>query len=113
MTGTRKGKSAPKDKIKCCTCDLVVSESPKSYEEKSIECECCLKWYHNICQQLEEPKYNAITEFNLHWYCLNCDGAASKLYLHCTNLQSEQVKIKEDIKSLKDSLGKTQMTLMR
>ena len=95
---------------KCRSCDKALKPCDKAltYEDKSIECECCVKWYHATCQKLEEPKFNAITQYNLHWFCSNCDGAASTLYLHCTNLQAEHVKLKADIATLNSRMDHTE-----
>ena len=87
-------------KVKCGTCNKEVAEKPNVFKNQSLECECCIKWYHVTCAQVEEGKFKAIQEYSLHWFCTNCNGAASKLYQNCTNLQAEQVRLKEEMKTL-------------
>ena len=98
--------------IMCRVCEIAVSESPAGFTEQSIECECCMKWLHTTCANLEEKKYKAIVDLNLHWYCPYCDGAASKLYQHCVNLQAEQNQIKQDIELLKTKVDQTETRIV-
>ena len=87
-------------KVKCGTCNKDVAEKPNVFKNQSLECECCIKWYHVTCAQVEEGKFKAIQEYSLHWFCGNCNGAASKLYQNCTNLQAEQARLKTEMQTL-------------
>ena len=94
------------DVVKCKICELIVIDNPSKYEEMSIECECCLHWFHLNCSGLEKEKYEAIDKFKLHWFCGNCDQGASSLYLHCTTLRAENKTMKNDILQLKTRISK-------
>ena len=87
--------------VLCGTCDAECIESPSTYAERSMECECCIKWFHVTCVKMEKKKYDAISTLDLHWYCPSCDGAASKLYKHCVTLEAEQALLKTDVENLK------------
>ena len=108
----RRGKKEPQVEAKqeetktatCGICKKDISEDPTSHEEQSIECECCMKWFHAVCESIEEAKHKAIKEFNLHWYCTQCNVGAAKLYQHCANLQAEQIQLKDELKQFGDRL---------
>lgn len=90
----------------CGICKVKITEDPTTYEENSIECECCIKWFHLKCVNLPEEKYKAITDFNLHWYCEHCDQGAVTLYQHCTALRADQLAMKNDILRLTERMKK-------
>ena len=96
----------------CGDCKEVIVETPTSYTGQSIECECCLKWLHLTCANLEEDGYKAIMKYKLHWYCSKCDGAASKLYQHVINLQSDTNQIKTDLQDLKNQVEQSEGKIM-
>ena len=35
--------------VNCAVCNNDISESPTTHAEKSLECECCMKWIHTNC----------------------------------------------------------------
>lgn len=90
----------------CGVCKEKIIENPKTYEEQSTECECCLRWFHLNCVKLAKEKFEAISKFNLHWYCDSCDQGAVTLHQHCSSLRAENISIKKDILSLTERVKK-------
>ena len=122
VTGRSRSASAAQKKagkttkvpVNCAICNQEISESPSTYNENSLECECCIKWFHVKCVNLdEEDKYNAIVNFNLHWYCTHCEGAASKLFQNITSLKAEQLKLREDLTTLSQRLDNSEAEILR
>ena len=90
---------------KCGICTKEISET--SYKEKSLECECCLNWFHASCQTLIEDKFNAIVDYDCHWFCLSCDGAASTLHMQISTLRADHVTLQKEVKKIKADIDTT------
>ena len=92
--------------VNCAVCNNEISESPTTHAEKSLECECCMKWIHTNCvkPRIDVATLKVITNLNLHWYCPPCEGAASKLHQWSVKLQAEQDSLKADLTNLKDRM---------
>ena len=92
---------APKiDPNKCGKCKELIEEKPVDNLKQSIECECCTWFFHIGCVDVSVKKYDAIDEYNMHWYCPSCDVAAVKLHQESAAILAEQSKIRADLDSL-------------
>ena len=96
----------------CGVCKEDVLDEPQTYEEKSIECECCLKWFHSNCGQLEENKFNAITTLDLHWYCPACENGSKRLKQHIVKIESEQGTMKKELEELKTKVEESEKNIL-
>ena len=47
-----------------------------TYRSKSVECECCLNWYHVKCGDISDDEYRNISE--TVWYCRKCIAIREK-----------------------------------
>ena len=96
----------------CGTCKEAILEHPTTHEERSMECECCMNWYHTECGKLAEVKYNAITEHDLTWYCPSCDKGAKKLKQHILNLTTEQESFRTELRELKTKVEQSENNII-
>ena len=92
----------------CAVCHKICKEAPKIHKDKSIECECCLRWFHVTCVKVSVKALTALTTEQVHWFCRNCDGAAKTLYMHCTSLKSEQLRLTKVVESLAEEVKRLQ-----
>ena len=92
----------------CGSCKEEIVEEPETHLEKSMECECCMKWYHTQCGKLSEMKFNAITDLELTWYCPSCEGGAKRLKQHILNLETEHNTFKQELQELRTKVEKTE-----
>lgn len=109
---SKKSAEMIQDKTMCNICKEEVIETPTTFQEKSIECECCVRWMHVNCVHLAEPDFDAIVRMKLHWYCPHCEGAASKLHQWSVKLQSEQDQMKHEIEELRDRVELAETNLL-
>ena len=89
---------------KCGKCKKKLANPPMEDDEQSIECDCCLLFFHIICVNVSTKKLDAVEEHKLKWYCMNCEPAAKKLKQICTSLQAQQSAMKKEIEGLKKRL---------
>ena len=124
------------DEIECKDCNKVFTEEG----DRIIECERCEEWACLPCSGLSENDYQFITDSNnpaIHWYCNNCNGKAisaiksdkqieekCKEYFQTvrdeiaqvkcdldTKIDDVNVKLREEISSLKDKLEENEKLL--
>ena len=98
MTGRKKA-------FQCGKCKKKVEDKPQIDDEQSIECDCCLMFYHIVCVGVSTEKLDAVTKLKLHWYCPTCEPAAVKLKQQCVNLQAEQDRIRKEIDEIHTKIG--------
>ena len=89
------------DDVKCVTCDK------KGVE---IECEVCLKWFHTECAEISALKFTQIVKHNFHWYCKICDATAREIHGKMVTLQTENTKLKQQLKTLSDKVNAIELT---
>ena len=94
------------DLTKCGKCKKKLAKKPELDSEQSIECDCCVLFFHIDCVDVSNDKLNAVTSNNLYWYCPSCEFAASKLKQHCASLQAGQDKLRKELNTLKDQYEK-------
>ena len=94
------------DLTKCGKCKKKLVKKPELDSEQSIECDCCVLFYHIDCVDVSNDKLNAVTSNNLYWYCPSCEFAASKLKQHCASLQAGQDKLRKEMNTLKEEYEK-------
>ena len=84
---------------KCGTCSAPVEEN-----DKGIECELCLNWFHIKCQNISVKHYNVLKDstLSLHWFCDRCDLGAKKIYGYLTSIVATQDSMKADITALQE-----------
>ena len=92
----------------CGSCNEEILEQPETHQEKSMECECCMKWYHTECGKLNEMKYTAITDLDLTWYCPPCEGGAKRLKQHIQHLETEHNTFKQELRDLRTKVEETE-----
>ena len=90
---------------KCGKCKKKLANKPTIDDEQSIECDCCLLFFHIVCVNVSVQKLDAVAEHKLKWYCMNCEPAAMKLKQICTSLQAQQSFMKKEIEGLKQKLA--------
>ena len=110
-TRSRRGSKTTVIEVKCGTCNSPVTETPTTHDEKSVECDCCNKWYHTGCAKISEAVYTAIDDSEVTWYCPPCKGGASKLKTLLVGLENEQQKLRRDITSLKTKVTTSESKL--
>lgn len=105
------------DEEKCGKCEkYLYSASPKeddgkeSKQNSALECEVCARWFHIECEDVTPRKYDMIQEFNVHWYCSKCDGAAKSLHLKVIALQSENTLLRTDVNKLTTDVDRLEKT---
>ena len=96
-TRSRRGSKTTVIEVKCGTCNSPVTETPTTHDEKSVECDCCNKWYHTGCAKISEAVYTAIDDSEVTWYCPPCKGGASKLKTLLVGLENEQQRLRSDM----------------
>ena len=96
----------------CASCNEVIIEQPETHQEKSMECECCMKWYHTQCGKLNEMKFTAITDLDLTWYCPSCEGGAKRLKQHILNLETEHNTFKQELRELRNKVEETENNII-
>ena len=96
----------------CSICKTDISEEPQTFPEESIECECCMKWYHCNCAELKEEKYRAITSMDLHWYCPPCENGARRLKQHIVKIETEQDCMKQELKALRNLVEESENRIL-
>ena len=85
---------------KCRSCQITLKQKPKTFEETSIRCDVCLTWFHATCAQLVKGKYDAIAEYELHWFCSHCEVGSGEIFSLCAKLKTEVAKLKQQVESL-------------
>lgn len=60
---------------KCGKCNHKVTKT-----NKGLQCEVCSVWYHAKCVEISDEMYVVLDNKALHWYCNECNGAASNLH---------------------------------
>ena len=86
---------------KCKTCSNKVSRS-----DKGIQCEICDKWWHAKCVKLSDEKYELMSDELIHWYCSNCNGAASKLRKELIQIKKKQDELENKLKNFEKCVVK-------
>ena len=99
-------KESSNKQIICGKCSETILNKPQKSEEQSIECDCCMHFFHIVCVGVSERKMKAVTEFEVHWYCPSCEFGAATLKQQCVTLKAEQAKIKSDIQNINKSIKK-------
>ena len=84
-------KTTVEDKtVNCGICNEECEDTPEDKTMRSIECECCLTWYHLVCADIDDARYNIFAEYDdMHWFCPNCNKGATKLYTQIATLKNE------------------------
>ena len=77
--------------VMCPVCDKAECE---------LECEICIRWFHAACANVSRDKFNEIIKHTFHWYCESCDVAAVEIHGKIKDLQTENAKLKTDMKSI-------------
>ena len=102
------------DDVMCGKCDTSLHARPPqdsteisdATENSTLQCEVCERWFHIECAEVSPRKYEVICEFNVHWYCINCDGASKALHLKVLALQTDNTQLRSDLNSLKADVKK-------
>lgn len=55
------------EKATCPCCEQVVRE-----EDKGLQCEECLRWYHVLCQSVDEAWYSKLQVVVVPRFCREC-----------------------------------------
>ena len=84
------------DDVKCQTCNKIGTE---------IECEVCLKWFHTDCENISALKFTQLKKHDLHWYCKICDATVGDIHGKMITLQTENTKLKNQLKTLSDKVN--------
>ena len=98
------------NKSTCIKCNKECLEKPETFEEQSIDCDCCQQWYHVTCAEMSEGKHDAISNFKLKWYCFHCDMGAASLYEMCVSLRSQQMELKNEVSGLARRIEKCEVS---
>ena len=67
----KKSKSMPEAVYLCGTCTKEIYSHANSFEENSIKCEFCNRWFHFGCVNIKEE--NDIPDEADDWICNSCD----------------------------------------
>ena len=86
----------------CGKCEGKVEKKPKVKTDQSIECDCCVHFFHIGCVAVSDDKLKAISTHKVHWYCPSCEFAAGKLKQHCAVLQAEQDRLKKELSDVQE-----------
>lgn len=100
-SGGEKGKTQViEDELETCpTCKSKVLE-----DENGVECDVCQFWYHQICQDISEVQYKALSEATasgIGWTCKSCRLGVKKLMTKIHAISVKQDKLDEDVKQIK------------
>ena len=98
------------DDVKCAKCDKFLWEKlddSEAEENKNLECEVCLRWFHAACTPDGEATHDILEkQKSMHWYCKQCNHAATELHKKIAALQTENAKLRKDINSLTTKVTK-------
>lgn len=68
-------------------------------EEKGMQCDVCLSWFHGGCVDVSKPLYEAILKYgsaksgcSIQWYCRTCTVGVGKLLGKVKNVSERQEK---------------------
>ena len=103
--GENPAKDSEPNTSKCGKCEVKLLEKPKLDSEQSIECDCCLQFYHIFCVDVSVDKMIAVSTHKLKWYCPTCEPASAALKRQCVTLQAEQTKIRGEINEINRKLS--------
>ena len=98
------------NKSMCHKCSKECVEKPATFEETSIDCDICQQWYHVTCAEMCKGKHDAISDFQLKWYCMHCDMGAASLYEMCVSLRSQQIELKKEVSGLAERVEKCEVS---
>ena len=58
----------------CGKCDRLVKNN-----DKGIQCDLCIKWFHNQCCGISSETYSIVSEAEcIDWYCSDCRNEAKQ-----------------------------------
>ena len=103
---TKKVELETEDEVKCGVCEKYLWEKEEEDDDnedqgKNLECEICMRWFHAVCIEDGVATYNIVTKQKaIHWYCQQCDHAATELHKKLTILQTENDKLRKDLTAL-------------
>ena len=106
-----RNKQMKKNTTICGKCEKICEEEPKDANLQSIECEVCKLYFHIICVDVSKDKLKALSEYDGHYYCPNCEGASVQLHLRCLALEAEQTKIKVSVEALSRRMANCEINL--
>ena len=93
MGGTRKDS-------RCGTCSKPFKEDPGG--TSTICCDICDLWFHIQCVGVEQEAADIGKKYKyLYWYCPPCSKSSNKFLKNINNLNTEQVKIQQELASIK------------
>ena len=101
-----KPQNVEEDEVKCGVCEKYLWEKGEDGDDdqdlsKNLECEICLRWFHVVCIEDGVETYDIVTKQKaIHWYCQQCDHAASQLHSKLTLLQQENANLRKDLTAL-------------
>ena len=83
----------------CGTCKQEVLD-----EHLAQYCEYCSKWFHIICKNISEEKYELLEEDRIHWFCSKCNNKAVDVLKLANNLKESNEKLHLRVEKVKNRL---------
>ena len=90
VTGKTKGKYLCRGGANVC--GLSISD-----KEDSIMCDACDHWFHPRCQDLSIEAFQALSEYDLMWFCLDCRPRLRSLVELGKSIESRMEKAEQNI----------------
>ena len=99
------------EEVKCGNCDKYLWEKidgDGGGENKNLECEVCMRWFHISCVDVDEQTYEVLQKQNIHWYCDKCEFASKELHKKVAFLTNENISLRNDLNDISVKVQKNE-----